>query len=58
MTVLPRPINNSSCYPFEESNRKLTSMIRGKDLMGDEFIKLWSVSQCLKMNIDEKETEN
>ncbi|RNA19287.1 hypothetical protein BpHYR1_038031 [Brachionus plicatilis] len=39
MTVQSGPINNSSCYPFEELTRKLTTMIRGKDLMGDEFFK-------------------
>ena len=29
--------NSVSCFPFEENNRKLVSMIKGRDLVGDEF---------------------
>ncbi|CAF1050849.1 unnamed protein product [Brachionus calyciflorus] len=52
------PLNSLSCYPFEELNRKLGLMVNGKDLIGDEFIKLWSVSQCLGIFIEDKNEDN
>jgi len=34
-------LNSVNCFPFEENNRKLTNMIKGRDLVGDEFFKLF-----------------
>ncbi|CAF0831338.1 unnamed protein product [Brachionus calyciflorus] len=52
LTYQTGPINNTSCYPFEELNRKITRMINGKDLIADEFIKLWTVSQCISIYVN------
>ncbi len=41
------PLNTISCFPFEEMNRKLIRFIKGRDLMGEEFFKLFSVLQTL-----------
>jgi hypothetical protein len=41
------PLNLCNSFPFEELNRKIASMIFGKDLMGEEFIKLYSSAQAL-----------
>ncbi|RMZ95014.1 hypothetical protein BpHYR1_017555, partial [Brachionus plicatilis] len=48
------PLNDASCFPFEELNRKFTSMINGKDLIGDEFIKLWNISQLIEIHLQDK----
>ena len=37
----------SYCFQFEDMNRDLMSLIKGRDLMGDEFIKLFSTKQIL-----------
>ncbi|RNA09939.1 hypothetical protein BpHYR1_050701 [Brachionus plicatilis] len=53
------PLNILSCYQFEELNRKITTMIKSRDLIGDEFIKLWNVSQCFSIyNYFKEETSN
>lgn len=49
------PLNQVNCYPFEELNRKITRLIKSQDLVGDEFIKLWSVSRNLGLYINELE---
>jgi hypothetical protein len=41
------PLNLNNSFPFEELNRKVSSLIFGKDLMGEEFIKLFSGAQAL-----------
>ena len=41
------PINLTNCFVYEELNRKLTRMINGKDLIGEEFIKIFSTLQSL-----------
>ena len=46
-TVEFGPLNNINGFPFEELNRKITRLIKGKDLIGEEFIKLFSTVQCL-----------
>lgn len=40
-------LNTVSCFVFEELNRKLLSLIRGRDLVAEEFIKLFIVLQNL-----------
>lgn len=43
--------NSSNCFVFEELNRKLTNLIKGKNLIGEEFIKVFTVSQTLNSNL-------
>lgn len=43
------PLNQTSCFPFEELNRKVKRLIKGADLIGDEFIKLLNVSKNLSI---------
>lgn len=40
-----------SCYPYEELNRKITRFIKGQDLVGDEFIKLWCSSKNFSLHV-------
>jgi hypothetical protein len=39
------PLNNINCFPFEELNRKVIGTIHGRSLIGEEFIKLFSLMQ-------------
>lgn len=41
------PLNLINCFPFEELNRKFMRFIHGKDLIGEEFIKVFSTAQTL-----------
>ncbi len=41
------PVNCINSFQFEELNRKIIRLISGKDLIGDEFLKLFSVLQAL-----------
>lgn len=41
------PLNLINCFPFEELNRKFLGFIKGKDLIGEEFIKIFSTLQTL-----------
>lgn len=41
------PLNISSLYQYEELNRKINSFIKGFDLVGEEFIKIFTLSQNL-----------
>ena len=41
------PLNCTNSFQFEEINRKIIRFISGKDLMGDEFLKLFLVLQAL-----------
>ena len=42
------PLNVINSFQFEEINRKITRLIKGRDLMGEEFIKLFSIYQSLE----------
>ena len=46
------PLNNINCFPFEELNRKVIGTIHGRDLMGEEFIKLFSLMQGLTSTVN------
>ena len=35
------PMNDTCCFAFEELNRKITRAIKGQDLIGAEFLKIW-----------------
>ena len=39
------PVNFTNCFVYEELNRKVSSMLHGFDLIGEEFIKLYSTLQ-------------
>jgi len=39
------PLNNINCFPFEQLNRKVIGTIHGRSLIGEEFIKLFSLMQ-------------
>lgn len=45
------PLNNINCFPFEELNRKVIGSIHGRDLMGEEFIKMLSLIQSLSATV-------
>ena len=47
------PLNSCCCFPFEELNRKILSLINGHDLIGEEFIKLFIASQNLSIYANE-----
>jgi len=50
-TIEIGPMNDTCCYQFEELNRKVTRFIKGQDLVGDEFIKSWTISKNLGLHI-------
>ena len=41
------PLNYINCFPFEELNRKVVGLIHGRVLLGEEFIKIFTLIQCL-----------
>ncbi len=41
------PLNTINCFQFEELNRKLMRFFHGKDLIGEEIIKIFSTAQLL-----------
>lgn len=43
------PLNNINAFQFEEINRKIVSFIHGHDLVGDEFLKVFSMCQSLNI---------
>jgi hypothetical protein len=45
------PLNNINSFQFEELNRKLIGLINGNDLIGEEFIKVFTVGQVLNSYI-------
>ena len=40
-----RPVNLINCFVYEKLNRKLINLVKGKDLIGEEFIKNFSTLQ-------------
>jgi hypothetical protein len=51
-------LNGVCCFAFEELNRKITRTIKGSDLIGDEFLKIWGVSLHLSYRVNELKDEN
>jgi hypothetical protein len=51
-TISQGPRNDTSLFEFEELNRKISTSIKGQSLVGDEFIKKWSVSLNLSTEIN------
>ena len=47
------PLNNINCFAFEELNRKCLGSIYGRDLIEEEFIKLFSIMQSLGAAVSE-----
>ena len=47
------PLNNINCFPFKELNQKCIGSIHGRDLIGEEFIKLFSIMQSLGAAVSE-----
>ncbi len=43
------PLNSVSCFPYEEINRKVLRLIKGRDLMGEEFFKHFITVKALNM---------
>jgi hypothetical protein len=52
------PLNELDCFPFEESNRKVTRFIKGQDLVGDEYFKLLNASKNLILHINNLQIED
>jgi hypothetical protein len=46
------PINVVNSFQFEENNRGILRFIHGTDLVGDEFLKVFSVSQALNIFVE------
>ena len=60
-TLEQGPLNDTSLFTFEELNRKITKSIKGQNLVGDEFIKKWSISLSLSVEIEklyDRDTNN
>ena len=47
------PLNYMNCFPFEELNRKVIGLINGRDLLGEEFIKIFTLIQTLSATFSE-----
>jgi hypothetical protein len=45
-------LNSVNCFVFEELNRKVTSFIHGKDLIGEEFIKIFTTAQAFAVSAE------
>lgn len=52
-TIEQGPLNDTCLFEFEELNRKISRSIKGQNLVGDEFIKKWSLSLNLALEIKE-----
>lgn len=52
------PINDNNCYQFEELNRKVMRFIKGEDLLGDEFIKLFNCSRNFSLFVNTLNTHD
>ena len=52
------PVNFINCFVYEELNRKVSSMLHGFDLIGEEFIKLNSTLQYLGMYLKNSTSNN
>ncbi|CAF1024132.1 unnamed protein product, partial [Brachionus calyciflorus] len=46
------PLNNINCFQFEEVNRKVMRLVNGKNLMGDEFVKIFNITQKMVNTLD------
>jgi hypothetical protein len=51
-TIDSGPINVVNAFPFEENIRGILSFIHGHDLVGDEFLKVFSVAQSLNSYVE------
>ena len=52
------PLNITNCFQFEELNRSITLLINGKDLIGEEFYKLFTIAQSLSYFIGQYKFQN
>ena len=52
------PLNNINCFQFEELNRKVVNCIHGRDLIGEEFIKIFSIIQLMSYTISKLPTSS
>jgi hypothetical protein len=52
------PINAVNSFQFEENNRGILRFIHGTDLVGDEFLKVFSVCQALHTFVENFVTNN
>ena len=52
------PFNSTNCFQFEELNRKVVQLIKGKSLIGEEFYKLFVVAQSLSAFVNNIQFSN
>ena len=52
------PINLNNCFAYEEMNRKAIRMINGMDLIGEEFINVFSGLQILGQYLNNSNNKN
>ncbi len=52
------PLNRVKCFPFEELNRNFLANVNGKDLIGEEFKKIFSVKQSMSFSYNSRISKN
>jgi len=52
------PLNLINLFPYEELNRKCIGVIHGRDLIGEELIKMFRLIQCLASTVSTFERES
>ena len=52
------PLNGCNCFEFEELNRLLLKLIKGQDLIGEEFVKLFSFLKILNTYASNENTNS
>jgi hypothetical protein len=48
-TIHHGALNSTNCFQFEELNRKVSGFFNGPDLIGEEFIKIFTTAQALNI---------
>ena len=52
------PLNITNCFQFEELNRAIVLLINGKDLIGEEYFKLFTIAKSLSYFISQDKFQN
>jgi hypothetical protein len=51
-TIDSGPLNTVNVFMYEENNRGIISFLHGRDLVGDEFLKVFAVAQALHTYVE------
>ena len=52
------PLNISSCFTYEELNRKTLKLVKGRDMIGEEFQKIFYCNQLLNLFLESTKLKN